>query len=61
MVLRLLYGYRDYVMIDDYDGYNALSARARVERLGCGPMRVASSLKHRKYRPKVKRDARISR
>jgi len=33
--VRLLDGYRGYVMTDDYAGYNALAAQDGVERLGC--------------------------
>ncbi|WP_434518868.1 IS66 family transposase [Pseudomonas sp. NFX1] len=33
--LRLLEGYRGYVMTDDYAGYNALALQPGVERLAC--------------------------
>ena len=33
--LRLLEGYRGYVMTDDYAGYNALGAQSGVTRLAC--------------------------
>ena len=33
--LRLLDGYRGYLMTDDYAGYNAVAARDGIERLGC--------------------------
>ncbi len=33
--LRLLEGYRGYVMTDDYAGYNALGAQPGVTRLAC--------------------------
>ena len=33
--VRLLEGYRGYLMTDDYAGYNALGAQDGVERLGC--------------------------
>lgn len=33
--VRLLDGYRGYVMTDDYAGYNALAAQDGLERLGC--------------------------
>jgi transposase len=33
--LRLLEGYRGYVMTDDYAGYNALELLPGVERLAC--------------------------
>ncbi|HEK0086796.1 TPA: IS66 family transposase, partial [Pseudomonas aeruginosa] len=33
--LRLLNGYRGYLMTDDYAGYNAVAARDGIERLGC--------------------------
>ena len=33
--LRLLEGYRSYVMTDDYAGYNALALQPGVERLAC--------------------------
>ena len=32
---HLLEGYRDYLMIDDLAGYNALDIQFGVERLGC--------------------------
>lgn len=32
--VRLLEGYRGYLMTDDHDGYNALGAQDGVERLG---------------------------
>ncbi|HFL7943444.1 TPA: IS66 family transposase, partial [Pseudomonas putida] len=33
--LRLLEGYRGYVMTDDYAGYNALALQPGIERLAC--------------------------
>ncbi|AJE22284.1 IS66 family transposase [Azotobacter chroococcum] len=33
--LRLLAGYRGYLMTDDYAGYNALAAQPGIERQGC--------------------------
>lgn len=33
--LRLLEGYRGYLMTDDYAGYNALAAQPGIERQGC--------------------------
>src|SRR3990167_5097518 len=34
--LRLLQGYRGYLMTDDYAGYNAVAAQDGIERLACG-------------------------
>ncbi len=33
--LRLLDGYRGYLMTDDYAGYNAVAAQEGIERLAC--------------------------
>lgn len=33
--LRLLEGFKGYLMTDDYAGYNALAARPGIERLAC--------------------------
>ena len=33
--MRLLEGYRGYLMTDDYTGYKAVAAHDRLERLAC--------------------------
>jgi transposase len=51
---RLLNGYRGYVMTDDYAGYNALSAQAGVERLGCWAHARHKFVEAQKVQPKGK-------
>ena len=53
---RLLDGYRDYVMTDDYAGYNALGAQAGVERLGCWAHAHRKFVEAQKVHPKGKTD-----
>ena len=49
--LRLLDGYRGYLMTDDYAGYNAVATQEGIERLGCW---AHSSSKRRKCNPRAK-------
>lgn len=51
---RLLDGYRSYVMIDDYAGYNALGAQSRVERLGSWAHARRKFVEAQKVQPKSK-------
>ncbi|MDH0136209.1 IS66 family transposase [Pseudomonas asiatica] len=53
--MRLLEGYRGYVMIDYYAGYNALALQPGVERLACTAHAGVSSSKRRKCSPKARR------
>ncbi|WP_122521494.1 IS66 family transposase [Pseudomonas viridiflava] len=52
--MRLLDGYRGYVMTDDYAGYNALGAQAGVERLGCWAHARRKFVEAQKVQPKGK-------
>jgi hypothetical protein len=54
LMIRLLDGYRGYVMTDDYAGYNALGARAGVERLGCWAHARRKFVEAQKVQPKGK-------
>ncbi|MDY7561390.1 IS66 family transposase [Pseudomonas sp. CCC3.2] len=51
---RLLEGYQGYLMTDDYAGYNALGARAGVERLGCWAHARRKFVEAQKVQPKGK-------
>jgi hypothetical protein len=48
--LRLLGGYRGYLQVDGYDGYNAVGLRSDIVLVGCMAMRTASST--RRSRPR---------
>ncbi len=52
--MRLLDGYRGYVMTDDYAGYNALAAQNGVERLGCWAHARRKFVEAQKVQPKGK-------
>ena len=52
--LRLLDGYRGYLMTDDYAGYNALAAQAGVERLACWAHARRKFVEAQKVQPKGK-------
>ena len=52
--MRLLDGYRGYVMTDDYAGYNALAAQDGLERLGCWAHAHRKFVEARKVQPKGK-------
>lgn len=52
--VRLLDGYRGYVMTDDYAGYNALAAQDGVERLGCWAHARRKFVEAQKVQPKGK-------
>ncbi len=52
--MRLLDGYRGYVMTDDYAGYNALGAQTGVERLGCWAHARRKFVEAQKVQPKGK-------
>lgn len=52
--MRLLDGYRGYVMTDDYAGYNALGAQPVVERLGCWAHVRRKFIEAQKVQPKGK-------
>ncbi|WP_163002320.1 IS66 family transposase, partial [Pseudomonas viridiflava] len=52
--MRLLDGYRGYVMTDDYAGYNALGAQAGVERMGCRAHARRKFVEAQKVQPKGK-------
>lgn len=52
--LRLLEGYRGYLMTDDYDGYNAVAAQAGVERLACWAHARRKFVDAQKVQPKGK-------
>lgn len=52
--LRLLEGYRGYVMIDDYAGYNALALQPGVERLACMAHARRKFVEAQKVQPKGK-------
>ena len=52
--LRLLAGYRGYLMTDDYAGYNAGAAQAGVERLACWAHARRKFIEAQKVQPKGK-------
>ncbi len=52
--LRLLESYSDYVMTDDYAGYNALALQPGVERLACMTHARRKFVDAQKVRPKGK-------
>lgn len=52
--LRLLDGYRGYLMTDDYAGYNGLAARSGVERLACWAHARRKFVEAQKVQPKGK-------
>ena len=54
MPLRLLDGYRGYLMTDDYAGYNAVAARDGIERLGCWAHARRKFVEAQKVQPKGK-------
>ncbi|MGH8436322.1 MAG: IS66 family transposase [Pseudomonas sp.] len=52
--LRLLDGYRGYLMTDDYAGYNAVAARDGIERLACWAHARRKFVEAQKVQPKGK-------
>ncbi|WP_122532510.1 IS66 family transposase, partial [Pseudomonas viridiflava] len=52
--MRLLEGYRGYVISDDYAGYNALGAQTGVERLDCWAHARRKFVEAQKVQPKGK-------
>lgn len=54
--LRLLEGYRGYVMTDDYAGYNALALQPGVERLACMVHARRKFVERKRCSPKARRD-----
>src|SRR5690606_32706240 len=52
--LRLLEGYRGYLMTDDYAGYNAVAAQAGIERLACWAHARRKFVEAQKVQPKGK-------
>ena len=52
--LRLLDGYRGYLMTDDYAGYNAVAARDGIERLACWAHARRKFVDAQKVQPKGK-------
>jgi hypothetical protein len=52
--LRLLEGYRDYLMTDDYAGYNAVAAQEGIERLACWAHARRKFVDAQKVQPKGK-------
>jgi transposase len=52
--LRLLAGYRGYLMTDDYAGYNAVAAQAGIERLACWAHARRKLVEAQKVQPKGK-------
>ena len=52
--LRLLDGYRGYLMPDDYAGYNAMAAQQGIERLGCWAHARRKFVEAQKVQPKGK-------
>jgi transposase len=52
--LRLLAGYRGYLMTDDYAGYNAVAAQSGVERLACLAHARRKFIEAQKVQPKGK-------
>ncbi len=54
VLLRLLEGYRGYVMTDDYAGYNALALQPGVERVACMAHARRKFVEAQKVQPKGK-------
>ena len=52
--LRLLNGYRGYLMTDDYAGYNAVAAQDGIERLACWAHARRKFVEAQKVQPKGK-------
>ena len=52
--LRLLEGYRGYLMTDDYAGYNAVAAQEGIERLACWAHARRKFVDAQKVQPKGK-------
>lgn len=52
--LRLLDGYRGYLMTDDYAGYIALAAQPGIERLACLAHARRKFVEAQKVQPKGK-------
>ena len=52
--LRLLDGYRGYLMTDDYAGYNAVAAQDGIERLACWAHARRKFIEAQKVQPKGK-------
>jgi transposase len=52
--LRLLEGFKGYLMTDDYAGYNALAARPGIERLACLAHARRKFVEAQKVQPKGK-------
>ncbi|MGH8436585.1 MAG: IS66 family transposase [Pseudomonas sp.] len=52
--LRLLEGYRGYLMTDDYAGYNAVAAQDGIERLACWAHARRKFVEAQKVQPKGK-------
>lgn len=52
--LRLLDGYRGYLMTDDYAGYNAVAAQEGIERLACWAHARRKFVEAQKVQPKGK-------
>ena len=52
--LRLLEGYRGYLMTDDYAGYNTVAAQSGVERLACWAHARRKFVEAQKVQPKGK-------
>jgi hypothetical protein len=52
--LRLLAGYRGYLMTDDYAGYNAVAAQDGIERLACWAHARRKFIEAQKVQPKGK-------
>jgi len=52
--LRLLEGYRGYLMTDDYAGYNAVAAQEGIERLACWAHARRKFVEAQKVQPKGK-------
>jgi transposase len=52
--LRLLDGYRGYLMTDDYAGYNAVALKGGIERLGCWAHARRKFVDAQKVQPKGK-------
>jgi transposase len=52
--LRVLQGYRGYLMTDDYAGYNAVAAQDGIERLACWAHARRKFIEAQKVQPKGK-------
>ena len=52
--LRLLDGYRGYLMTDDYAGYNAVALQDGIERMGCWAHARRKFVEAQKVQPKGK-------